>query len=68
MDNILLIEDDFALSNGVKFALQNTECNIIQCFNLKEAREIDMMNIALAILDINLPDGNGHCYWFRAWG
>lgn len=59
MNNILLIEDDFALSNGVKFALQNSECNIIQCFSLKEARVIDMMNIALAILDVNLPDGNG---------
>lgn len=57
--NILLIEDDRPLSNGVKLALQNSEYHIIQCFSLKEARQQDTGSAALIILDINLPDGNG---------
>lgn len=57
--NILLIEDDVSLSNGVKLALQNPENRVIQCFLLKEARQIDMTSVSLIILDINLPDGNG---------
>lgn len=56
---ILLIEDDRPLSNGVKLAIQNPAYNIIQCFNLKEAKELETEDIALIILDINLPDGNG---------
>ena len=34
--NILLVEDDVSLSNGVKLALQNPENRVIQCFLLKE--------------------------------
>lgn len=59
LKNILLIEDDVALSNGVRLALQNPDYNILQCFTLKEAKQIDMSAITLVILDINLPDGNG---------
>lgn len=62
MKNILLIEDDAALSNGVRLALQNPEYNILQCFTLKEARQMDLTDIDLMILDINLPDGNGLDY------
>lgn len=58
LKNILLIEDDFSLSNGVKLALQK-DYHVIQCFNLQEARRIDSLTVALVILDINLPDGNG---------
>ena len=59
MKNILLIEDDVGLSNGVRLALQNPDYNIVQCFRLKEAKLVDMAGMALIILDINLPDGNG---------
>ena len=59
MKNILLIEDDVALSNGVRLALQNPDYNVVQCFRLKEAKRVDMAGMALIILDINLPDGNG---------
>ncbi len=62
MKNILLIEDDIALSNGVRLALKNPEYHVVQCFSLKEARQVDMSVIALVILDINLPDGNGLQY------
>lgn len=62
MKNILLIEDDISLSNGVKLALQSPENQIIQCFNIKEARQTDTAGFSLVILDINLPDGNGLDY------
>lgn len=59
MKDILLIEDDLPLSNGVKLALQSQEYNVRQCFSIKEARQIDIFSVVLIILDINLPDGNG---------
>lgn len=62
MKNILLIEDDISLSKGVKLALQSPENQIIQCFNIKEARQTDTAGVSLVILDINLPDGNGLDY------
>jgi len=62
LTTILLIEDDISLSNGVKLALQTPDNTIIQCFNLKEARQVDISNVSLIVLDINLPDGNGLNY------
>lgn len=59
MKNILLIEDDRSLSNGIKLALQNPQYNIIQCFTLKEVGQEELGSAELVILDINLPDGNG---------
>ena len=59
MKHILLVEDDRALSNGVKLALQGTECMVNQCFSLKEARQTELEKVHLVLLDINLPDGNG---------
>ena len=60
--NIVLIEDDVALSNGVKLALQTSETRVLQCFSLSEARQTDMNSASVIILDINLPDGNGLDY------
>lgn len=59
MKSILLIEDDVALSNGVRFALQNPDYDVLQCFTLKEARKVELSTVVLVILDIKLPDGNG---------
>ena len=59
MKHILLVEDDRALSNGVKLALQGAECMVNQCFSLKEARQTELEKVHLVLLDINLPDGNG---------
>lgn len=62
MKNILVIEDDTALSNGVRLALQNDEYRIEQCFTLRDARKSNMSDVDLVILDVNLPDGNGLQY------
>lgn len=60
MKNILIIEDDKGLSNGILLAIKETTINISQCFNLSSARDtIENTIFDLIILDINLPDGNG---------
>lgn len=60
MQQLLIVEDDRNLSQGLCFALKDMEDNIVQCHNLKSARDqlISGM-IKLVLLDINLPDGNG---------
>lgn len=60
MKNILLVEDDRALSDGVRLALQSADTVITQCFNLADAREqYEKSHFDLLVLDVNLPDGNG---------
>lgn len=60
MKNIMIIEDDVSLSNGINLALKNNEFFIVQVHNLKVARYKLLKNkFDLIILDVNLPDGNG---------
>ncbi len=59
MKNIVIIEDDVALSNGVKLAIQSQDYDIIQYYTLREAKGLELADTALILLDINLPDGNG---------
>ncbi len=60
MINILIIEDDFTLSNGIRLALKSDDYIIEQAYDIKTAYEkINCNTIDLIILDINLPDGNG---------
>ncbi len=60
MENILLLEDDFALSEGIKLALQSDEIIIHICRSIKDAKsQLSEKSFSLLILDINLPDGNG---------
>ena len=60
MDNVMLLEDDFSLSEGIKLALQSEEVQITICRSIKEARAaLSDTDFSLLILDINLPDGSG---------
>lgn len=59
MNHILLIEDDKALSNGIKLALQSETLEVTMLSTLCDARSCDLSGYDLIILDINLPDGNG---------
>lgn len=60
MHKILLAEDDSALSNGIALAFQGDNAKITKCPNMKNAKEnLSEQTFDLAILDINLPDGNG---------
>lgn len=59
MPNILLDEDDDALSEGIALALR-AQGTVRRCPTLAEAREaLGRAGFDLMILDINLPDGSG---------
>ncbi len=60
MTNILVIEDDIALCDGIVLALKNDGTSLHKAYNLKSAKDFLTENkVDLIILDINLPDGNG---------
>lgn len=59
MPQILLLEDDAALSHGIALALQASG-RIVPCATLAEARQaLDTQRFDLLLLDVNLPDGSG---------
>ncbi len=55
--NILIVEDDTALNNGIALSL-NTDTTL-QAFSIAEAKSKLDTSVDLVILDINLPDGSG---------
>ncbi len=60
MKNVLLVEDDKALSGGIVIALQNKDIELKKCYDIASAKmELSINHFDLMILDINLPDGNG---------
>lgn len=60
MQQILLLEDDEALGQGVKLALQSEELAVTLCRSIEEAHTaLDRQSFQLLILDVNLPDGSG---------
>lgn len=60
MQEILVVEDDVALSSGITMALQNEQIHVAQCHSLLAAkRHLEANPVGLVVLDINLPDGSG---------
>lgn len=60
MERLLLLEDDLALGEGVRLALQGENRPVTVCRTLAEGREaLDAGSFDLLILDVNLPDGSG---------
>lgn len=60
MASILLLEDDKALSKGIKIALQKDNHIVTIAASFFDGVEAFVKNeIDLYLLDINLPDGNG---------
>ena len=60
MKNILIVEDDRALANGVCIALKTDDIILSVCHSINAAKdEIANQHFDLFILDLNLPDGNG---------
>lgn len=60
MHEILVVEDDIALSHGIAMALRSEQIHIAQCHTLLAAKNLLAVNpVGLVILDINLPDGSG---------
>ena len=60
MKDLLIVEDDRALGEGIRLALQAPELQLRLCHTLAEAGAlVARQPFDLLILDINLPDGNG---------
>lgn len=60
MTNILIVEDDRLLNEGLKFMLEKENFNIIQAYSYQQAAsKIQDQTLGLVLLDINLPDGSG---------
>lgn len=60
MKNILIVEDDSALTTGLCRALSSDEIYTAGCHSLREARGLlQKQTYSLILLDVNLPDGNG---------
>ena len=60
MEQLLIIEDDIGLNQGLSKALKADNRQIISCQDLKTAKEQLLCgSVSLILLDINLPDGSG---------
>lgn len=58
---ILIVEDDQTIAMGLEFALQQEGYAITLCSRIAQAQKaLEARSFHLAILDINLPDGNGY--------
>jgi two-component system response regulator QseB len=58
--NILLIEDDIELGNGVRIALEDQGLQVTWVRRLQEAvQALDTTPCDLVLLDLGLPDGSG---------
>ena len=57
---IFLLEDDTGISMGLKYSLEKEGYEVTHASSVKEANDMFQKDtFALAILDINLPDGSG---------
>lgn len=55
---ILLIEDNEAIRDGLKYTLEENKYEVECAKNISESKKL-IKNQELIILDVNLPDGNG---------
>ncbi len=60
MHNILIVEDDEVLNNGIQYCLNDERLSTYGVYSFQQAEmAISSNNYELVILDVNLPDGNG---------
>lgn len=61
MTEILIVEDDKTLNDGIRLALKQGEFSFDQAFTCAEAHvKLKEKMYDMILLDINLPDGNGY--------
>lgn len=54
--NVLIIEDDLSLANGISLAFKDSELEFTQSWDIDSAqRQIEQTSFDLIILDLNLP-------------
>ena len=69
MFTILVLEDDRELNQTITYALEKEGYHVLSAYSCKEAKNFtDHQSFHLAILDVNLPDGDGFqfCKWLKA--
>lgn len=60
MKQLLIVEDDRALGDGLCLALRDPALELTLCRTLSAARQaLAQRDFDLLVLDVNLPDGNG---------
>lgn len=60
MEQLLIVEDDITLNQGLCKALRDDNRKIVSSANLAQARQQLLLGtVSLVLLDINLPDGSG---------
>ena len=60
METILLVEDDLALSVGLKYSMEKEGYTVVTAGGVKEGfSKFEAGNFGLVVLDIPLPDGTG---------
>lgn len=60
MKNILIVEDDLSLAQGIQLTLKESERAFAHCTHLAHARHaLSAQRYDLIILDVSLPDGSG---------
>ena len=59
--NVFLLEDDSAISMGLKYSLEKEGYEVTHSESVKDAKSLwNSGSYDICILDINLPDGNGY--------
>ena len=69
MFTILVLEDDVELNETMTYRLEKEGYRVISVHSREEAEKAaENSPLALAILDVNLPDGDGFqfCGWLKA--
>ena len=60
MEQLLIVEDDRGLNQGLCRALKAENRQLFSCQNIKDARaQLLCCDASLVLLDVNLPDGSG---------
>ena len=70
MFQILILEDDRELNQTITYALEKEGYHVFSAFSCKEAEHMaEDHAFQLAILDVNLPDGDGvqFCGWLTGY-
>lgn len=59
--NILLIEDNENISNGLKYSLEKEKYHVMVCVSIEDTINYleENNSIDFAVIDVSLPDGNG---------
>lgn len=60
MTTVLLVEDDGDIAFAVKSFLEQKGLSVIWCEGVQQAVAVISPSLGLALLDLNLPDGNGY--------